>query len=433
MTFLTEHWRLMVFRRTEGKRSSSCTWAHSQIVAWCVMERFRCQGKSSQLRGTWVTTWENRHPLLTSSQGGGKPRYSVGQLWYESRVSWRLHWSCGQHSSIWKDRDVTRRLVDVLATLSLVNAAEQGEVTATVFKMYLVPGLESMAPRLRWRNQEQARSRARRRPRATGSPVRACVGGVPAQSGGDQGAGTRTRCGVEVVLGEQRAEERTSAAGGARTAKPCKKIIVFCLDSVTLPLERALDAALQLQKGVRKHGPAPRAPRARSIEAPNTDAREVERLAHRVEQYSLRMADLLRRGVLEPSMVYAFLMTKGGQQVPQPKSKAKAPARSREMMSEGAEQTPDVSPPRLPPERPPTVFVRGETLEPSTARPKVRISRKSRPQSVGDPAQERRFALLHGIGCTFFFLRREILHGPLCKDDTYMLFFFKAPQHKDDA
>ena len=47
-------------------------------------------------------------------------------------------------------------------------------------------------------------------------------------------------------------------------------------------------------------------------------------------------------------------------------------------MSEGAEQTPDVSPPRLPPERPPTVFVRGETLEPSTARPKVRISRKSR-------------------------------------------------------
>ena len=65
-------------------------------------------------------------------------------------------------------------------------------------------------------------------------------------------------------------------------------------------------------------------------------------------------------------MVYAFLMTKGGQQVPQAKSKAKA---------RGA---PDVSPPRPPPERPPDVFVRGETLEPSTARPKVRISRKSR-------------------------------------------------------
>ena len=96
------------------------------------------------------------------------------------------------------------------------------------------------------------------------------------------------------------------------------------------------------------------------------------------------MAELLRRGVLEPSMVYAFLMTKGGQQVSQPKSKAKALARSREMMSEGAEQTPDVSPPRLQPERPPMVFVRGETLEPSAARPKVRRSRKSRPQRRND-------------------------------------------------
>ena len=48
-------------------------------------------------------------------------------------------------------------------------------------------------------------------------------------------------------------------------------------------------------------------------------------------------------------MVYAFLMTKGGKKVPQPKSKAKARSRSREMMNEGVEQTPDVSLPRLPP------------------------------------------------------------------------------------
>ena len=49
-------------------------------------------------------------------------------------------------------------------------------------------------------------------------------------------------------------------------AKPCKKFegkegwtrIVFCLDPATLPLEGALEAALQLQKGVRKFGPAPR-------------------------------------------------------------------------------------------------------------------------------------------------------------------------------
>ena len=145
-------------------------------------------------------------------------------------------------------------------------------------------------------------------------------------------------------------------------------------------------AAAEMGEEVR---PRPkRLPRARSVEAPITDAREVERLAHRVEQYSLHMAGLLRRGVLEPSMVYAFFMTKGGQQVPQPKSKAKARARNREMMKEGVEQTPGVSPPRLQPERPPAVFLRGETLVPSTARPKVRISRKSRPQSIGKPSQE---------------------------------------------
>ena len=35
----------------------------------------------------------------------------------------------------------------------------------------------------------------------------------------------------------------------------------------------------------------------------------LERLARRVEQHSQRMAELLRRGVLEPSLAYAFLMT----------------------------------------------------------------------------------------------------------------------------
>ena len=43
------------------------------------------------------------------------------------------------------DRDVIRCLVDVLATLSLVNAAELRELTATVFKTYLVPCSESVA------------------------------------------------------------------------------------------------------------------------------------------------------------------------------------------------------------------------------------------------------------------------------------------------
>ena len=68
-------------------------------------------------------------------------------------------------------------------------------------------------------------------------------------------------------------------------------------------------------------------------------------------------------------------MKKGGQQVPVAKTKAKGPTRGRAPANEGAVIAPDVSPPRLPPERPPTAFVRSETLEPSTARPKVRISR----------------------------------------------------------
>ena len=97
------------------------------------------------------------------------------------------------------------------------------------------------------------------------------------------------------------------------------------------------------------------------------------------------MAERLRRGVLEPSLAYAFLMTKGGQRIPQAKSKAKARARSRATTSEGAEAAPDMSPPRLPPERPPMVFARGETMEPSTARPKVRISRRSRPREADKP------------------------------------------------
>ena len=140
-----------------------------------------------------------------------------------------------------------------------------------------------------------------------------------------------------------------------------------------LHLEGALEAALRLQKGVRKFGPAPRGPpRTRSSEALDADAREIERLARRVEQHSQRMAELLRRGVLEPSLAYAFLMTKGGQRIPQAKSKAKARANSRATTSEGAEAAPDTSPPRLPPERPPMVFTRGETMEPFNAGLEVR-------------------------------------------------------------
>ena len=43
------------------------------------------------------------------------------------------------------EREVLQRLVDVLATLSLVNAAELRDLTSTVFKTYLVPSSENVA------------------------------------------------------------------------------------------------------------------------------------------------------------------------------------------------------------------------------------------------------------------------------------------------
>ena len=43
------------------------------------------------------------------------------------------------------EREVLRRLVGVLATLSLVNAAELIDLTSTVFKTYLVPSSENVA------------------------------------------------------------------------------------------------------------------------------------------------------------------------------------------------------------------------------------------------------------------------------------------------
>ena len=204
------------------------------------------------------------------------------------------------------------------------------------------------------------------------------MGSVPAQLGLDQGVGSRTHGSSEAVLGGQRVEERTSAVGIARSVLQSEAVQESRGQGITLPLEGALEAALRLQKGVRKTRPrAKRPPRTRSSEAPDADAREIERLARRVEQHSQRMAELLRRGVLESSLAYAFLMTKGGQRIPQAKSKAKARASSRATTSEGAEAAPDTSPPRLPPERPPMVFTRGETMEPSNAGPEVRTSRRA--------------------------------------------------------
>ena len=121
-------------------------------------------------------------------------------------------------------------------------------------------------------------------------------------------------------------------------------------------------------------------------------------------------------------MVYAFLMTKGGQQVPQPKSKATAQARSREMMSEEAEQTPDVSPPRPPPERPPTVFVRAKRWNPRLLAQKCEYHEKADCRLLGTLRRNDDF--LFYVESLFFFCE-EILCFALCARMTRAHCFLK--------
>ena len=293
------------------------------------------------------------------------------------------------------EREVLRRLVDVLATLSLVNAAELRDLTSTVFKTYLVPSTENVAEAMAeaGRLYHDSAGAIKNKPEAERAdaqeqlgPPFVYVGSVPAQLGLDEGVGSRTRGSFQAVLGEQRVEERTSAAGIARPVLQSEAVqesrgqgrvdAPRVLPGPNHPPPRGSTGGsiAAAERGEEIRPRAKRPPRTRSSEAPDTDASEIERLARRVEQHSQRMAELLRRRVLEPSLAYAFLMTKGGQRIPQAKSKAKARASSRATTSEGVEAAPDTSPPRLPPERPPMVFTRGETMEPSNAGPEVRTS-----------------------------------------------------------
>ena len=164
---------------------------------------------------------------------------------------------------------------------SLVNAAELRDLTSTVFKTYLVPSSENVAEAMAeaGRLYHDSAGAIKNKPEAEradaqeqlGPPFRVRVGSVPAQLGLDEGVGSRTRGSSETVLGEQRVEERTSAVGIARSVLQSEavqesrgqgRVDAHCVlpGPDHPPLEGALEAALRLQKGVRKFGPAPRGP-----------------------------------------------------------------------------------------------------------------------------------------------------------------------------
>ena len=289
------------------------------------------------------------------------------------------------------EREVLRRLVDVLATLSLVNAAELRDLTSTVFKTYLVPSSENVAEAMAeaGRLYHDSAGAIKNKPEAERADAQEQLGPpfLYVWVAFLRSLASTKELGAEhVAVLRQYWENSVLKSAPVQLvshvrycrAKPCRKVegkegwtrIVFCLDPITFPLEIA---AAERCEEIRPR--AKRSPRTRSSEALDADAREIERLALRVEQHSQRMAELLRRGVLEPLLAYAFLMTKGGQRIPQAKSKAKARANSRATTSEGAKAAltrhRHVSRQR---DRPWCLFMRGETMEPSNAGPEVRTS-----------------------------------------------------------
>ena len=164
------------------------------------------------------------------------------------------------------EREVLRRLVIVLATLSLVNAAELRDLTSTVFKTYLVPSSE---------NVHDSAGAIKNKPEAERADAQEQLGppfvyvwvaflrslAATKELGAEHVAVLRQYWESSVL--KSAPVQLVSHVRYCR-AKPCRKVegkegwtrIVFCLD----PAEGALEAALRLQKGVRKYGPAPRGP-----------------------------------------------------------------------------------------------------------------------------------------------------------------------------
>ena len=126
------------------------------------------------------------------------------------------------------EREVLRRLVEVLATLSLVNAAELGELTVTVFKTYPVPCAEPAAETMEaGRFYHEAAGAIKDRPEAERAEAHEQLG-LPfvhvwvafLRSLAATVVGAKARFDGENLLGGQRGEELPNTTGGARAALP---------------------------------------------------------------------------------------------------------------------------------------------------------------------------------------------------------------------
>ena len=180
------------------------------------------------------------------------------------------------------EREVLRRLVDVLATLSLVNAAELRDLTSTVFKTYLVPSSENVAEAIMagaGRLYHDSAGAIKNKPEAERADAQEQLGPpfVYVWVAFLRSLASMKELGAEhVAVLRQYWENSVLKSAPVQLvshvrycrAKPCRKVegkegwtrIVFCLDPITFTLEGALEAALRLQKGARKFGLAPRGP-----------------------------------------------------------------------------------------------------------------------------------------------------------------------------
>ena len=224
------------------------------------------------------------------------------------------------------DRDVLRRLVEVLATLSLVNAAEQRELTATVFKTYLVPWVEPVAEAMAeaGRFYHEAAGAIKDRPEAERAEAHEQLGPpfvhvwVACAAWRRRRSGARARVDCENVLGGQRGEELASATGGALAALAGEAVQedrgqgrvdahrVLPRSGYSPTRDSTGSSAVVAEGESGSTAPSRLDPSREKHRSPGTDAGEVERLGRRLEAVSQRMADLLRRGVLETVLGVRF-------------------------------------------------------------------------------------------------------------------------------